>query len=67
MYVAWYWRHQSKSEFLAAIRTQKGQTKPELEKEFAYAAARFYLLRSASPNTICKGGWLTTEQHFPLP
>ena len=26
LYVAWHWRRQSKSEFLAANRTQKGQT-----------------------------------------
>lgn len=26
LYIAWRWRHQSKSEFLASNRTQKGQT-----------------------------------------
>lgn len=25
VYIAWNWRHQSKTEFLAANRTQKGQ------------------------------------------
>jgi hypothetical protein len=26
LYVAWRWRHQSKSEFLASNRTQKGKS-----------------------------------------
>jgi hypothetical protein len=25
LYIAWYWRHQSKSEFLSANRTQRGE------------------------------------------
>ena len=32
LYIAWSWRYQSKSQFLATNRTQKGQTQRVFEK-----------------------------------
>lgn len=48
LYVAWYWRHQSKSEFLATNRTQKGQTQRRLEKEHTHALPTFLINKAVA-------------------
>ncbi len=43
LYIAWYWRHQSKTEFLSANRTQKGEASIKASVLFsAYLTQGFY-------------------------